>query len=98
HRARASLPTRRSSDLDTPNGPRFTRNGNFSRQADGTITTADGMPVRGVDGPLRIDSSEPLTIEDDGTVRAGLQHVGRVAVVDFEDRKSTRLNSSHVKI
>lgn len=71
--------------VDTPNGPRYTRNGNFSRQADGTVTTADGMPVRGVNGPLRIDSNEPLSIETDGTVRAGVQVAGRVAVVDFDD-------------
>lgn len=71
--------------IDTPNGVRYTRNGNFSRQADGTITTADGMPVRGANGPLKIAGDGALTIDDDGTVRAGVQNVGRVAVVDFDD-------------
>ena len=69
--------------IDTPQGPRYTRNGNFSKQADGTLTTADGMPVLGQDGPLRITGEGPLTIDDNGTIRAGAQDVGRVRVVDF---------------
>jgi flagellar basal-body rod protein FlgF len=69
--------------IDTPQGPRYTRNGNFSRQADGTLTTADGMTVLGSDGPLRVPNNAALTVDDDGTLRAGVQNVGRVRVVDF---------------
>lgn len=71
--------------VETPNGPRYTRNGNFSRQADGTVTTADGMPVIGRDGPLRITGEGALAIDADGTLRAGVQNVGRLQVVDFDD-------------
>jgi len=71
--------------VETPNGDRYTRNGNFARQADGTITTADGMPVQGTDGPLRITAPGALSVDADGTVRAGAQHVGRLRVVDFDD-------------
>lgn len=69
--------------IDTPGGPRYTRNGNFSKQADGTVVTADGMPVQGEDGPLRITTDGALNIDDNGTIRAGVQDVGRVRVVDF---------------
>lgn len=69
--------------VDTPQGPRYTRNGNFSRQADGTLTTADGLPVQGDKGPLKVSSDGPLSVDNDGTIRAGTQNVGRVRVVDF---------------
>lgn len=69
--------------VDTPEGPRYTRNGNFTRQANGTLTTADGLPVQGDKGPLRITADGALSIDDDGTVRAGVQTVGRVRIVDF---------------
>ena len=70
--------------IDTPEGPRYTRNGNFTRQANGALTTADGMPVQGDKGPLRITTDGALSVDDDGTVRAGVQHVGRLRIVDFE--------------
>lgn len=69
--------------IDTPEGPRYTRNGNFTRQANGTLTTADGLAVQGDKGALRITAEGPLSVEADGTVRAGAQNVGRVRVVDF---------------
>jgi flagellar basal body rod protein FlgG len=71
--------------VDTPNGTRYTRNGSFTRQADGTLTTADGMPVQGTTGPLRITTDGPLSMDEDGTLRAGTQTVGKLRVVDLPD-------------
>lgn len=69
--------------VDTPEGPRYTRNGNFTRQANGTLTTADGLPVQGDKGPLTITAAGALSVDDNGTVRAGVQTVGRLRIVDF---------------
>jgi len=72
--------------VDTPNGPRYTRNGNFSLTADGTVTTADGHAVQTESGPLKLGrSSGPLSVADDGTVSVGALTAGRVRVVDFGD-------------
>jgi len=72
--------------VDTPNGPRYTRNGNFSLTADGTVTTADGYAVQTESGPLKLGrSSGPLSVADDGTVSVGAHTAGRVRVVDFGD-------------
>jgi flagellar basal-body rod protein FlgF len=45
----------------TPAGERYTRNGQFTRAADGTLATAQGAPVLGVDG-------QPVRVRPDGTV------------------------------
>jgi flagellar basal-body rod protein FlgF len=47
--------------LQTPNGTRYTRNGQFSANAQGQLVTADGDRVLGRDG-------RPLTIGADGKV------------------------------
>jgi len=36
--------------ISTPAGTRYTRNGSFSRNAEGTLITADGMEVQGAEG------------------------------------------------
>ena len=69
--------------VETPAGQRYTRNGQFDRRADGTLTTADGMPVLGEKGPIKL-ADGPVTVESDGTVRAGGVVAGRLRVVDFE--------------
>lgn len=71
--------------VDTPHGPRFTRNGAFTRQSDGTLGTTDGMTVQGTEGPLRVVGDGPLTVDEAGTVRAGEQIAGRLRVVDLPD-------------
>lgn len=72
--------------VDTPQGPRYTRNGNFSLSADGTVTTADGLAVQTANGPLKVGTGTgPLTVADDGTVSVGSQTAGKLRVVDFGD-------------
>jgi flagellar basal-body rod protein FlgG len=71
--------------VDTPGGPRYTRNGQFTRRADGTLTTSDGFVVQGEDGPIQLDASEQVSIEEDGTVRTGQVVAGKLRIVDFGD-------------
>lgn len=74
--------------IETAGGPRYTRNGQFTRRADGTLTTLDDLPVLGETGPLRLGPG-PVTLDADGTLRAGGLAAGRLRVVDFGD--ATRL-------
>jgi flagellar basal-body rod protein FlgF len=93
-RAGAIEPTGRALDIaiegrgflavDTPAGPRYTRNGHLSRSADGALITADGAVVRGVDGPISVGTGA-LAIDDDGTVTSDGVAVGKIAVVEFQD-------------
>jgi len=70
--------------VQTAAGLRYTRNGHFSRSADGFLTTPDGSKVMGADGPLQLGSGK-LRIEEDGAVMSGDASIGRLAVVRFAD-------------
>lgn len=70
--------------VETPAGPRYTRNGHLSRGPDGALVTGDGAVVRGVDGALSVGDG-PLSIEPDGSVVSDGVVVGRLAVVTFAD-------------
>src|SRR5262245_57415929 len=52
--------------IDTPAGPRYTRNGHLVRRDDGVLATDQGDGVEGASGPIRI-GTDPVEIESDGT-------------------------------
>jgi flagellar basal body rod protein FlgG len=70
--------------VDTPAGPRYTRNGHFSRASDGTLTTDDGAAVLGADGPIRLGSGE-VAVDPDGTIRTGGTVAGKLKIVTFDN-------------
>jgi flagellar basal-body rod protein FlgF len=75
--------------LETPQGIRYTRNGNFSLSTDGTIVNANGYPVMGTSGKLQIPQPEKtsettISIDEAGNVSIGTTLIGKVRVADFE--------------
>jgi flagellar basal body rod protein FlgG len=72
-------------EIQTPAGLRYTRNGQFARRADGTLTTMDDQPVMGDKGPIKL-SEGAVSLDDDGTLRAGTVAAGRLRVVEFADQ------------
>ena len=69
-----------------PNGPLYTRNGNFHLASDGKLMAPDGYPAQSVAGtPLKLSLPQPVEILGDGTVRQGGANVGQLAIVDFAD-------------
>lgn len=91
-RAGALVPTNRPLDLaiegggffavETPQGPRYTRNGHLSRRADGMLANDEGDAVLGTKGPIPIGSSD-VQVDPDGTVRSGGAIAGTLKIVDF---------------
>ena len=75
---------RQGADVDTPAGPRYTRNGHLSRTIEGQLITADGAVVRGVDGPITVGEGS-LTVDSDGSVMSNGAVVGKLAIVQFGD-------------
>jgi flagellar basal body rod protein FlgG len=67
-----------------PAGPLYTRNGAFRVLASGDVATAEGYPVRLVDGTtLRSQSNAAMEITFDGAVRQGGTVMGKLDIVDF---------------
>ncbi len=72
--------------LDGPNGPLYTRNGQFQIDGQGELVSHSGLPVRGANGPLRIPANAAkITVGLDGTVSADKTEIGQLRLVSFAD-------------
>ena len=70
--------------VNAPGGPLYTRNGSFRLAKDGSLITSDGYGVRGTGGTvLRLDSSRPVEIREDGTVLQDGVVAGKLDIADF---------------
>ena len=70
--------------INTPAGPRYTRDGRFSLDANGQIVTSSGLPVQGEGGPITIDPKlGQVHIAADGTISQNAQVVGKLSLVNF---------------
>jgi flagellar basal-body rod protein FlgF len=69
--------------VDTAQGERLTRRGDFRLDAQGRIVTTAGDPVLGTNGAIRVDGGQPV-IATDGTVRVGETVVDRLRLVEVE--------------
>jgi flagellar basal body rod protein FlgG len=81
-------------EIETTEGVRYTRNGQFSRRPDGTLVTADGGIVRGDTGTPITVGLGAIGIEPDGTVHAGGALAGKLKIVDFGDYVGLRREES----
>jgi len=70
--------------IDAPQGPLYTKAGNFTLNQNGELVTQDGYRVQGDGGPIIIQGGSPF-IGTDGTVRVAGIPVGRIQVARFED-------------
>jgi flagellar basal-body rod protein FlgF len=69
--------------VNTPEGIRYTRKGNFSLDAEGTLVTQEGFKVMGAGGPIIISGNETY-VDGKGVIKVDGSDVGRIDVVDFE--------------
>lgn len=75
--------------VETPDGPRYTRNGLFSTNANGELITPAGNKVlNDTDQPIVIDPENPeMTVAEDGRITfANGEDGGRLKVVRFENK------------
>ncbi|MFN3421201.1 MAG: flagellar hook-basal body protein, partial [Armatimonadota bacterium] len=73
--------------IQTPQGVRYTRKGNFALSRDGTLVTSEGFPVLGENNqPIRIpaNAAASLRIAETGEIFAGTQRLGRLRVVSLQ--------------
>jgi len=69
--------------VQTPNGVRYTRNGNFSLNKDQVLTNAGGLPVLGQRGGEITLTGKKIVVGSNGSVMADGNEVDQIAVVTF---------------
>jgi len=75
-------------EIQLPNGELgYTRNGQFSVNANGQLVTSQGYPVLTDGGAVQLDNTVPgpISIAADGTVSKGGAGRGKLRVVEFAD-------------
>ncbi len=76
--------------ISTPNGVRYTRDGNFYRSATGQLVTVNNQAVLNDQGkPIYLPPEVAnVSIGTDGTITAGGQELGKIALAWFSDRNA----------
>ncbi len=70
--------------IETADGPRYTRAGNFRLDRQGRIVTQQGQPVAGEGGAINAEGG-PVSVAADGTVMVNNVVTGRLRLVDFPE-------------
>jgi flagellar basal-body rod protein FlgF len=68
--------------IQTQNGVRYTRNGNFRVSASGALVTQSGDAVLGEQGPVQLPNTE-FSVSADGTISSGGALAGKLRIVEF---------------
>ncbi|MZP43142.1 flagellar hook-basal body complex protein [Heliobacterium gestii] len=71
--------------VNTPEGERYTRDGQFSLRADGALVTAEGYAVQGTAGDITVPSGGAIRIDSEGRVFSGDNEVAQLRVVGYDE-------------
>ena len=76
--------------IDTPDGVRYTRNGNFYRSAAGDLVTSQGQLVLSQQGrPINIPNGVvDIVVTPEGGIYAGGAQLGTLGFVQFDNRRA----------
>lgn len=75
--------------INTANGVRYTRDGQFTRDANGQLVTMDGNQVLGQNGPITLQQG-PVQISSDGTVMQNNQVIDNLRLTQFGNLTALR--------
>lgn len=73
--------------VQTANGVRYTRNGSFTKSAQGELVNSEGQRVLGQNGPIRINNGSTMNISGDGSISVDGVQIDRLRVVEFANEK-----------
>ena len=73
--------------IETPNGERYTRNGDFFIGKEGILETKDGYPILGENGIIRVENDK-FTVNQDGVILSeDGEEIDRFKVVRFDNER-----------
>ena len=72
--------------INTANGIRYTRKGNFMLDPKGMLITQSGDQVMGKTGPIQIAGNN-ISIDNKGNIQTDMGQIGQLDIVDFDDYK-----------
>ncbi|GAB2842803.1 flagellar basal-body rod protein FlgF [Pseudoduganella ginsengisoli] len=81
-------------ELATPEGPAYTRAGDFRLDGQGRLVSQHGYPVQGLDGPLQLNGSAAVAIGHDGRITQDGAAVGQIKLVRFADTRALHKNGA----
>ena len=74
--------------IETPEGERYTRSGDFTKDGSGYLVTKEGHKVLGEGGYIKIDGY--MIVNEKGEVYSDAQLLDKLKLVDFDDYKILR--------
>jgi len=75
-------------NVQTPEGVKYTRNGNFMLGENGLLMTPEGYPVLGQGGNIQLEEEGPITIDREGNIEVDGSTVGSIRVTRFPDSQN----------
>lgn len=69
--------------VSAPRGENYTRNGSFYRRADGVLTTVNGAPVLGENGPITLPKGD-LVVNNSGEIFVQGAYIDKLLITDFQ--------------
>ena len=73
--------------IETPNGERYTRNGDFFIGKEGILETKDGYPVLGENGIIKLENDRFMVNQDGVILSEDCEEIDRFKVVRFDNER-----------
>jgi len=75
-------------NIQTPDGVKYTRKGNFLLGENDLLITPEGYPVLGQSGNIQLEGDGPVTIDREGNIEVDGDTVGSFRVTHFPDTQN----------
>lgn len=73
--------------IQTPDGEKYTRNGNFFLGKEGILTTKEGYPVMGENGQIHLEDDKFTAREDGRLLNNDGEEIDRIRLVRFDNER-----------